>query len=75
MGGASEAHTEDSNDTVNTLWVYSHHKDNTCWYCQIFDTSGQYNTLKLSWYGQWYVSTRASQTVTVRVSDSGSMDD
>ena len=75
MGGAINTNSESSTDVVKTMWVYSSSKDNWCWYRQIFDTSGQYNTLKFSWYGQWYVSTRASQTVEVTVSDTGNMND
>ena len=74
-GGAYESQQESSSDTVNTLWVYSSSKEHWCWYRQIFGTFGQYNTIKLSWHGQWIVSTRAAQTVTIKVSDSGSMDD
>ena len=74
MGGASEIN-KDTGDVVNTLWVYSDDKDGTVYYRQIFDTAGQYNTLKLSWYGQWIVSTRAAQYVEITVSNDANIND
>ena len=74
MGGASEIN-KDIGDVVNTLWVYSEDKDGTAYYRQIFDTAGQYNTLKLSWYGHWIVSTRAAQYVEITVSNDANIND
>lgn len=72
MGGATEIN-KDTGDVVNTLWVYSEDKDGSVYYRQIFDTAGQYNTLKLSWYGQWMVSTRAAQYIEITVSNNANI--